>query len=395
MEELFYVIMKETNQIINSERSTVFLYDENRKKLYSMVATGMGKRVIHIPPDSGIAGWVFSNRKHLLSNDVQNDPRFFRRIDKKTGFQTRNIVCVPLINKEGKSIGAIQALNKIGDEFSDGDVKCLKSIANYVSIAMENAVLYQSVLEKSAELKSALTQIERLELIKCKLTRFVPSSIKSLLETDPGVLDTEKKPMKATILFLDIQGFSHISESYDPNLVNDMIETYFSAYLQHIHKHGGEINETSGDGLMIIFKNGTAKKNSRAAVMTAVEIVRETERLNLEKRYPWEDIKLHIGINTGEVWIGCTRIKSIAGERYTYTASGMATILASRIGALSSDNQIFVGPETYNGVCRCCDAFFIGQKQVKNVKKPVPIYWIKNAAIPNLSTEPLDAGNQK
>jgi len=381
LEELFDVIMKETNQIIHSERSTVFLHDADSGKLYSMVATGMGKETIRIRSDSGIAGWVYTHRKPLLNNDVQNDRRFFRCVDRKTGFQTTSVACVPVINKKGECIGALQALNKIGADFSKADQRTLESIANYVAIALENAKLYQRVVNSSTKLENALTEIQRLELIKSKLTNFVPFSIKSMLETDPQCLDLGKKPMKAAILFIDIQDFSKISEFYEQNTVNDMIERYFSAYLRSVQKNGGEINETSGDGLMIIFINGTEEENARAAVASGYEIVLETERLNRQKRYPWGDVKLHLGINSGEVWVGCTRMKSIAGERYTYTASGMATILASRIGALSSDNQILIGPETYRGVRHCCEAHFVGEKAVKNIKKPVPIYRVKHVFV--------------
>ena len=57
-----------------------------------------------------------------------------------------------------------------------------------------------------------------------------------------------------SILFIDIQEFSSISESHDPRVVNDMVEYHFSRYLDCITRHGGEVNETSGDGLMVIFK---------------------------------------------------------------------------------------------------------------------------------------------
>ena len=73
-------------------------------------------------------------------------------------------------------------------------------------------------------------------------------------------------------------------------------------------------------------------------------------------------------------------MKSLTGERWTYTASGFVTVLAARIGALSSKTRLFLGPETYRQVENYCDSEFLGFKEVKNVKEPIPIYWVKNIA---------------
>ena len=66
MEVLFEVIMDQTNQIMDTERSTVFLYDDKSEQLWSLVATGMKKNEISIPPDYGIAGWVFQHKTALI-----------------------------------------------------------------------------------------------------------------------------------------------------------------------------------------------------------------------------------------------------------------------------------------------------------------------------------------
>ena len=153
LDALFEVIMVETNQILGSQRSTVFLYDKKTDELWSLVATGMKKNEIRIPADQGVAGWVFRHRTPLMLNDAYKDSRFYSEIDKRSGFRTRNILCIPIMNRKGECIGALQALNKVSGKFTDRDSDLLMSISSYVAIALENAVLYQELkmLDKARE----------------------------------------------------------------------------------------------------------------------------------------------------------------------------------------------------------------------------------------------------
>jgi adenylate cyclase len=65
-----------------------------------------------MPKNSGVAGWVYSNKTPLIVPNAYSDPRFYPGIDEKTGFKTKNILCVPLINRDYKCIVTLQALNK-------------------------------------------------------------------------------------------------------------------------------------------------------------------------------------------------------------------------------------------------------------------------------------------
>lgn len=153
MKILFEVIVEQSNQILGTQRSTVFLYDEKPDQLWSLVATGMKKNEIRIPADYGVAGWVFHHKSPLIINDAYNDPRFYSEIDKKSGFRTKNILCIPLINREGQCIGALQALNKLSGDFTDDDTEVSTAISYYVAIALENSRLYEELklLDKAKE----------------------------------------------------------------------------------------------------------------------------------------------------------------------------------------------------------------------------------------------------
>jgi class 3 adenylate cyclase len=246
-----------------------------------------------------------------------------------------------------------------------------------VAIALENSKLYEEVKGYSEELEKTLLHIETLEKVKSQLTKFVPSTVAKLAEEDPDQLTDEKVSMDVTILFLDIQGFSSLTESFDQRLVNDMVERHFSKYLECIGRHGGEINETSGDGLMVMFKDGSVELHAKEAVSAGLEIVSTNAELNNELTYPWGKVMMHLGINSGKALVGSTKMKSLTGERWTYTASGLVTVLAARIGSLSHENRLYIGPETYQYVKDSCYCEFVGSRKVKNVQDPIPVYWVK------------------
>ena len=206
----------------------------------------------------------------------------------------------------------------------------------------------------------------------------MPDAVAKIVEKEPEKITGKKVPMDVSILFIDIKSFSSLTENYDQLLVNDMVEKHFSEYLSCVGRHGGELNETSGDGMMIMFESGTLGNHARAAVAAGLEIIAENRRLNQELAYPWGDVQLHLGINSGEAYVGTTRIQSITGERLTYTASGLVTVLAARIGGLSENTALFIGPDTHALISDIYACEFIGKHRLKNISEVTSIYRVKS-----------------
>jgi len=153
LDKLFHVIMEQINQIMQTERCSIFLHDPDKDELYSHVSTDLKKNEIRISTSHGISGWVFQNQTALIINDPYNDPRFFQKVDKVTGFKTRNIMCIPLSNRNNICIGTLQTLNKKQDQFFNTDKDLLIAVSHYVVIALENAKLYEDLklLDKARE----------------------------------------------------------------------------------------------------------------------------------------------------------------------------------------------------------------------------------------------------
>lgn len=142
---LLQKVMGEATRMLNAERSTLFLHDEKTNELWSEVGQGLESLQIRLPSHVGIAGAVFQSSKTINIPYAYADLRFNPAFDKKTGFFTRSILCVPVVNKHGKTIGVTQVLNKHGGPFSHEDEARLRAFTAQVSIALENAKLFADV----------------------------------------------------------------------------------------------------------------------------------------------------------------------------------------------------------------------------------------------------------
>jgi len=138
-------VMSEATRMLNAERSTLFLNDEKKKELFSKVGLGLNATVIRFPNHMGIAGVVFQSGETINIPHAYADLRFNPAFDKRTGFFTRSILCVPVINKSGKMIGVTQVLNKRGGPFTKEDESRLRAFTAQVSIALENAKLFDDI----------------------------------------------------------------------------------------------------------------------------------------------------------------------------------------------------------------------------------------------------------
>jgi HD-GYP domain-containing protein (c-di-GMP phosphodiesterase class II) len=145
--------------LLDAEVGSLLLVDERTKDLYFEVALGEKEdrvKQMRLKMGEGIAGWVAANDQQALINDVQNDPRYFRRAQTITDFVTRNMVCVPVRSK-GRVIGVLQAINKKnGALFADEDLESCWTLSNQVAVALENAHLYAELKETFLNTAEAL-----------------------------------------------------------------------------------------------------------------------------------------------------------------------------------------------------------------------------------------------
>ena len=240
---------------------------------------------------------------------------------------------------------------------------------------------------RNRDLTRALDRVIFLEHVKDALDRFVPESVRQAIEADPHAPGLGKKAMDVTVLFLDIEGYSRLSEELPRPTLNALVEHYFSLFLASIRDHGGDINETAGDGLMIIFQSGGPDAHAAAALQAALAIQAQTTVANLDAGPTRPEIRINIGISSGECDVGTTRFQSPTGERWTFTASGPVTNLAARLSAHASGGQILLTEETARRLQGRIPVRSLGQLVLKNLSHPVVVWEV----LPSGAQQPTDA----
>ncbi|MCQ2754168.1 MAG: GAF domain-containing protein [bacterium] len=167
---LIRTIAEETKIALNADRCTVFLYDKEKDELYSKVATGLDDfRELRIPVNKGLAGHVVKTGETINIKDAYKDKRFNPQIDKKTGYHTKTILCMPIKNFNQEIIGVFQVLNKFDETFTIDDEDLLVAIASSAGISLENAQLFEEqrkMLEEQKILFDSFVLTQEIKLLQ-------------------------------------------------------------------------------------------------------------------------------------------------------------------------------------------------------------------------------------
>src|SRR5207247_10009816 len=140
--------------------------------------------------------------------------------------------------------------------------------------------------------------------VRNSMAKFVRQGARQLIAEYPEAPSLDKRETEVTVLFADITGYTTLTARLAPDDLDALVERYFGAFLDEIVKHGGDVNETAGDGLMVIFHEGD---HPRAAVETARAIHRRARELNAELAERFDPLAMHIGVNTGAALLGATK----------------------------------------------------------------------------------------
>ena len=159
IESALSVSMYHLNQFMDSERSSIFLFQHWDEQLTIFSSLDLDKHEIHIPKSCGVAGWVFVNRQPAVVNNAYEDDRFYKEVDDMTGFQTRNLICTPLLDNKDHCLGTLQSLNKKSGDFTADDLDLLNLVAGMVAVAIKNSKQYTELIVQNNARKKFIEQI--------------------------------------------------------------------------------------------------------------------------------------------------------------------------------------------------------------------------------------------
>lgn len=165
--ELVPFVIAKCREALNAEGASILLLDRDRNEFYFPFVSDDNAGVagvlaqLRVPAESGIAGAALKTGQAIIVADAQNDPRFYRHVDDKTGAVTRNIIAVPLTSGHG-IIGVLEVLNRRGGTaFDAADLSLLEAVSGSVTIAIENARLYQQLRNSEATLLTQVSVLRR------------------------------------------------------------------------------------------------------------------------------------------------------------------------------------------------------------------------------------------
>src|SRR5688572_26156726 len=161
LDALLTLIMAKVTELMDADRSTLYLVTEDGGWLWSKVVQGDERVEIRLEVGEGIAGWVAKTREIVNIPDAYADQRFQPAVDLKSGYRTRSILSVPMLGALGGLVGVLQVLNKVDGPFTHADEELLLALSSQAAIAIENARLYHSLVSQNQELQRARRDLER------------------------------------------------------------------------------------------------------------------------------------------------------------------------------------------------------------------------------------------
>jgi len=336
------------------------------KVSFDIDAAALGEARIKM--GQGIAGYVASQGKAIIVNDVRQSPHFFPAVDNTTGFMTRSALCVPMISK-GKVIGVIELLNKRNGDFSYNDEQLLHSITSSLIIAIENARLYQKTV--------SMTEHER--GIRQIFQKFVPKEVVDKIihgETTGKPLLDEFRML--TFLNIDIRGFSRLAKTIGPHKTVPMINYFFSIMGEIVFKHQGIVDKYLGDGFLALFgapvSSVSDADNAIAAALDMKKAIDPVSDYFLKE--VGAPLFIGVAIHTGEAVIGNIGFE----KKMDYTVIGDAVNTLFRLQDIVKPlkNGILISERTRKAAQSRLDVREIGEYEIDAASEKIKVYELLN-----------------
>jgi diguanylate cyclase (GGDEF)-like protein len=231
------LIMGKVQQLIPSEAWSMLMVDEEKQELTFELALGEKANDVssfRVKIGEGVAGWVAQTGKPTIVNDTARDPRFARRFDTKTQFQTRSILCAPLISR-GRTIGVVEIINKLGGRFSDSDLEVLLTLVEPCAIAIENAILFQKA--EQLTITDDLTKLFNSRYLNLYIGREIKRC--------------KRHGIPLSVIFLDLDGFKGVNDQYG-HLAGSRTLTEVGGILSEAVRESDILARYGGDEFVVV-----------------------------------------------------------------------------------------------------------------------------------------------
>jgi class 3 adenylate cyclase/FixJ family two-component response regulator len=227
-------------------------------------------------------------------------------------------------------------------------------------------ITMEKTLKQAKQLKETLKAIKENNILKM----YVDQNVLNFMggkEYESKIMANES--IVGSVLFIDVCGFTKISESATPNLVVKMLNTYFDTIVKQIMDQNGHVDKFIGDAVMAVFRDDY---HLDRAIDAALAIRTQINKLPTTEGEEQFQPKVSIGIKSGEMVSG--NIGSITLKRLDYTVIGDTVNTAARLQDAAKPDHIIICENCYEQVKEAFKCQMIGEITMKNKAKPMTIY---------------------
>lgn len=199
LDSILQTIMAKVAEYFKPDTWSLLMVDESADELYFAIAVGDAAealKAVRLRVGEGIAGWVAKHGEPLVVPNVYDDPRWAKRVDDQTKWQTQSIICIPLKAKQ-RVLGVIQLINVPMSSFTDSEMFFLRAICDYAAIAIDNA--------RSVE------RIQELTITDDCTGLFNARHLYKTLEAE--VYRSARFNYEFTVLFIDLDHFKQVNDT--------------------------------------------------------------------------------------------------------------------------------------------------------------------------------------
>ncbi len=379
LDNLLKIILDIAMKIVDADSGTVYLIDSKRGELWSKVLEASEPITIRLPLGKGIAGYVAATGDTLNIPDAYLDARFNPEVDKRTGYHTRTILCMPMRDKDGKVVGVFQMLNKRDGTFSSEDENGINALSVHAALAVEKARLYEEerskiALEKDLSaahtvqvglLPKSLPSIEGYEFSADSIpAKSVAGDLYDFIPLDDGRIaltlgDVSGKGMPAALLMANVQAtvraYSRLNS--DPEacigqsnalLFNSTSPDKFATLLYAVldsKSHVLHYTNAGHEDPLYFHKGKVAQRLKAGGVPLGVVegFPFQSERIEIRKG----DVVIvcsdgiYDAVNATGDRFGSERVETIAGKFQSHSASEIAAAIFDEVRSHTSDTPQF------------------------------------------------------
>ncbi|GGD84778.1 adenylate/guanylate cyclase domain-containing protein [Maribacter cobaltidurans] len=227
-------------------------------------------------------------------------------------------------------------------------------------------ITMEKTIKQAKQIKDTLKAIKENNILKM----YVDENVLNFMgghEYESKIMANES--IEGTVIFIDVCGFTKISETSKPDIVVKMLNTYFDTMVKEIMEQNGHIDKFIGDAVMAVFKG---EYHLDRAIDAALAIRNQVNKLPKQEGEEMYQPKVSIGIKSGEMISG--NIGSATLRRLDYTVIGDTVNTAARLQDAAKENQIIICDGCYEQVKEAFKCENMGQIEMKNKAQPVIIY---------------------